>query len=494
MKPKKNKLAVRPLQRAYQPKYPAYWEENPLKHPDAYPYPFSKRMLQTLNATGFAGALLLSTLTGCDTPQPISQSGGSRSLKGNPFPVAATNLPYTPVSFGTGLPSRLKREDAIDYINRAFEKEGLAMAYDTLVEINGVRIPANAYNVKYQLGYVWIDYLNHGRGMAKSSNWRTPRPSGQREVEQHYRDRAATHWESYQNDPEKYVDNQIHGGQRAYAQAFRDALQKEMPRLEGQRGQRRFFEEQYIQYLLNANVSSTRQKLEKVAASLERIVQQEGDPLAALALTDRFISTVWRYTRSNKVGENFHKQLLSELDAINSTQNRKRWRDHLEALLSLLNTVPHTFVNANDPVFEKLHLILQEHKWRMWKRQEAALEDMVDARLVDYHEMERIEILAKNGEAYVAPISQLDHRTIVRRGWGYAAPDLLQRQLELHRQLKEAETEEIRDSLNQSIRTLKQQQQELREMRSDSIHQAALEELEMEVRRYIQWARTQQGG
>jgi len=493
MKRRPTKLEVQPVRKTYRPKYPSYWDKNPLENPAAYPYPFSQKMLQVLSATGFTGALLLSTLSGCDTPKKGAPSAYTSGDSHNPFPVAATNLPYTPTSFGTGLPSRLKSEDAIDLINRAFQKEGLEMKYDTMVEVNGIRVPANAYNEQYRLGYVWIDYGNHGTGMTTTHPWNKPVKASQRETEKYYRKVADQYWDIYLEDSEKYIKRYISGDYSA-GRDFQRALKDTLPTIEGQKAQKKYFEEQYIEYSLR----SQQQHFAEASTPYEEMARQIGEritnPLSAYALTYRFqISLNW-FHQEGRVGQPFMEALNRELTQIKNTANKRIWRKRMEALMSLLNEVDHHyFVREGNPVLEALREVLLIEDWRKRSQQMDKVQKLMDERLVDFSEMEKMEQMAAEGEAFIAPISTRDDRTIINEVWGDYPQELHERQRELFQQHKAAKTEAEKDSIYQLQLSLQQEVRQHQEAYRDSINQVNVQQLEDDVRQYIQWAKAQQG-
>ena len=143
---KKSKLKVTPVKRYNRAKYPRFDDPNPVDHPDTLPYPFSEKVIKILCGMGFTGALILSSPDEAEvfTPEVISLK--KRDTTANPFTEKMTGLPYMPASFGTGLPSRLRREDAIGVINRVFREEGVSLDKMFDVKKDGVVVTADGYN------------------------------------------------------------------------------------------------------------------------------------------------------------------------------------------------------------------------------------------------------------------------------------------------------------------------------------------------------------
>ena len=493
MKRKHTELRVKPLRKAYQPKYPSWMDENPLENPRAYPYPFSKKMLQVLATTGFSGALLLSTLSGCDAPKKSQQSSLSAGTFDNPFPVSATHLPYMPVSFGTGLPSRMKREDAIDLINSAFQKEGLEMMYDTVVELNGIRVPVNAYNEQYRLGYVWIDYQNHGKGMAKRVAWKRSGRPNQKETKKQYKKLVNDSWDRYLKDPERYIERSIYG-KHAAADAYREQLQKVLPAINGEKEQKAFFKQQYYEYLLHSWVLRYTEQATPSGEIVLQIEKRIENSASAVALIKRFESSYSRYNNHRQLGESFEEALNNELTQIKNTENEKKWLKRLEALISLLNVVDSYYlIQEGSPVLTALEKVLRIEDWKARTRHIDAVQQMVDQCLIDFAEMEQLEKLSDQGAAFVAPISSLDDRTIIRNAPMFYSSEDSKRQRDLGREYKAVETEAEKDSIRQLQLEIQRELMQKRQAARDSVQQISLQRLEDDVRQYIQWAKSQQG-
>lgn len=487
---KKSKLSVHPLRKVYQPKYPSYFDDNPLKYPNAYPYPFSKKMLQALSTTGFTGVLLLSALSGCDTPKNVSSSTNSSS---NPFPVAAANLPYRPIMFGTGLPTRLETEDAIDFINQAFQKEGLEMKYDTVIEVNGIRVPANAYNEQYQLGYVWIDYLNHGEGMAKHYETHLSTKLSQPKVVKHYRQQIDYYWQQYQEDAAAFISRHIYHDSKE-TEDFRDVLENKLPAIEDITKRKKSFKEAYIHYYIYSQSQFHDENPTPAVQVMIQISDRVKDPLEVIALMYRFGASINRYNRSHRVGEAFTAAFTNELEQIRDIKNVKKWRNRLEGLIELLSDIQHYhFIQEGHPILEELGHVLANEDWQKRKKHTNKLYKMIDEHLVDYNEVKKMEALAEKGKAFIAPISSRDDRTIIHRDGRSYIPELVEQQRELHRQIRAATSDAQKDSLNLLLEQVNKKERELAQIQSDSMHLATLQRLENDVRQYIQWAKAQQG-
>ena len=116
---KKSPLKVQPARKIYHPKYPSFQDKNPLLFPETRPYPFSMKFMNWVSTGGLASIMLLgnSNVIGQTTPDSLY----------NPFPLENAHVPYRPVSFGTGMPQRLKSEEAVQVILKAFAESGITL-------------------------------------------------------------------------------------------------------------------------------------------------------------------------------------------------------------------------------------------------------------------------------------------------------------------------------------------------------------------------------
>jgi hypothetical protein len=159
----KSSLQVRPLRRYIKPRYPSYNDPNPLAHPYAQPYPFSKHFVQWALASGLVGASALSADAQQTNPAP--------PLK-NPFTLRSLGLPYQPMMFGTGLPERLNEKDVRAAAKRAFEAEGIKLDSAFLWHEGTQELRLDAYDTVSHIGYVVLPHYKLGPGTERDARWR----------------------------------------------------------------------------------------------------------------------------------------------------------------------------------------------------------------------------------------------------------------------------------------------------------------------------------
>lgn len=167
---KKNTLKVKPLRRYNTPVYPSYLDKNPIEHPDTLPYPFTYKALQVLAGAGIlVGASCAPTKQVADNAPVIQPELAVQDSLVNPFTFENLRVPYRPASFGTGMASRLKGDEARAVINKVFQEEGIDLEKNYFYKKDSISVVLNGFNADLNIGYVWIDRDKMGDGMVISS-------------------------------------------------------------------------------------------------------------------------------------------------------------------------------------------------------------------------------------------------------------------------------------------------------------------------------------
>ena len=148
----KKPLKVEPARKIYLPKYPSFKDKNPLLHPETRPYPFSLKFINWASTGGLAGIMLLG---GGNVLGQVQKD----SLY-NPFPLENARVPYQPVSFGTGMPERLKSAEVRKAIMNAFAESGIELDDEIWLDNGDLEVHLTGYNNEEQIGFLLIDYNN----------------------------------------------------------------------------------------------------------------------------------------------------------------------------------------------------------------------------------------------------------------------------------------------------------------------------------------------
>ena len=149
---KKKPLKVQPAKRIYQPKYPSYADKNPLLYPETRPYPFTQRFINWASTGGIASMMLFSG-------QSVFAQANQDTLY-NPFPLEHAGVPYAPSSFGTGMPERLRSEEALKVIHQAFKESGIELKENVWYEDGEISVYLQGYSEEDEIGFLLIDYYN----------------------------------------------------------------------------------------------------------------------------------------------------------------------------------------------------------------------------------------------------------------------------------------------------------------------------------------------
>lgn len=481
----KQKLSVRPIKRAYQPKYPSYVDPNPIDHPETRPYPFSQKMIDALGKAGFVGALMLSPLAGDAQTEEVRSE--------NPFPVAYTNLPYVPISYGTGQPSRLSREDVTDFIHQVFVKEGLQPKRDQLVTADSLRITANSYDESCNIGFIWLDHTNFGPGMRREHfyDWRATARSQEQEREITLKG-TEQEYLNYQRDTVRYLSrlvNDTYHNRPIDHDLQRDFTEK-LPMLTTAEAQEKYFVERLadFRYLEHLDRYQKLEGYEVYVTLLETIGTNVSDPIEryALAWRTNLIAT-FLSTKNTALTAGME----AELEKI-GTLTGEDWTEALEWLITFTQLDGRRrYLGRNPSMEEQFAAVLNANTVKERARKYVVLTTIIDEQEISLAEARKLEEAAVEGEHYIAPISIFDHRTIYHSVGSYEGSEEIEQQLnELREKVRNAATKEEQKSLRETYSSLSTEhytkKTELGKLK-------ALQRLEEEVKAYIHWAKAQQG-
>lgn len=478
-------LSVRPLKRAYQPKYPSHADPNPIDHPETRPYPFSQKMIDALGKAGFVGALMLS---------PLAVDAQAEDVRSeNPFPVAKTNLPYVPISYGTGQPSRLSREDVIDFIHQVFIKEGLQPKRDQLVTADSLRITADSYDESCNIGFVWLDHTNFGPGMRQEHyyDWRATARSQEQAyestlngLEQEYR--------YYQRDTVRYLSRLVNNTylNRPIDHDLQRDFTEKLPTLKTAEAQAAYFIERLAEfrYLEHLNRYQALEGYDAYVELLERISAIATDSIEKYSLAWRTHSITKFLSVEHAV---LRQAMLVELQNVAALTDVEEWRKALEWLITYSQLDDQRrYLGYNTLMEEDFAAVLNAKTAKERAHKYELLVTMIDEQEVSLAEARKLEEAATEGEYFIAPISIFDDRSIYRTNGQGATAEERQRLKELIEKAQNATLEEERRSYRQAYYEL---QSIISNKEVERGKLQSLKLLEEEVRSYIRWAKAQQG-
>jgi len=475
----KSSLKVTPVKRYKAPKYPSFNDPNPLDHPDTLPYPFSEKVLKILCTMGFTGALLLGSPDESEAATPDVISLAEQDSLQNPFTEKMSGLPYRPASFGTGLPSRLKREESIAVIDRVFREEGIALDSMVNIEENGVVVTADRYNKDLKLGYLFMDYSRFGEGTMTTS--RTDLLPVRFNEKYTVRERQYSHLNGYLKK-EKYSYQQLSKEGLAPHIAFKKFIDDIYPNLDSSSRPQALID----QYL----IFNTRTQLEHIEADYPDFTKQiiqyfedtdrcRSEKLERLNVTINVLNQIKQYF-GDKADSAFVQQLIASID-----KPEEEWRILVNNIYVLFNR---NRLNKRIDSTRLYELINQSFTETGKEQQKTftAINCEVDLIKVDLSELKNILSAADQNEYFLAPISQRDPRLSYRSMYYRASPEEIKQLEERLKTITDPiRQEQFKKHIDQQKATLAKNTLTPREK--------TLKELETQVRNYIHWAKSQIG-
>ncbi len=489
--PKNSKLKVTPVKRYKVAKYPSFEDPNPLEHPDTLPYPFSEKAFKLLCGLGFTGALLL----GCTEETGKAYSEFISFVKrdtttGNPFTEEMTGLPYRPSGFGTGLPSRVNRENAIEIINRVFREEGIALESMVDVEKDGVVVTAEGYNKEMQLGYVFIDYGRLGEDTVVDNGFSRKKRKFNDTYKSETRYPNIEHYKDKEGSGYKHLVKKDTPQNKAFIN-FIDEIYPTLGPLQK--------ENRFKRANLTLRIQNTLEEIAPFYPTYTSDLRQsmEKPDRFSLDKLEKILSTVYAL---RQVGAVFPKLTESVLvtELINSIdQSDERWSKQINNLYVLIylnkqinnpyklrrsknvasNTQNDRLEQLIEAVFTKSGTAQQE----VFKE----IEHVLNFNKIDLSEVKSIVKAAEEREYFLAPISYLNPRLTYPN---VSRPT--ERQIQKIEQRLEEETDPMRRERTKKV--LDEMKLKMKEKKIDP-REKTLKTLEEQVRNYIHWSKGQMG-
>lgn len=462
---KKNNLSVHPARRRHQPGYPSWQDPSPLGQPYAQPYPFTKKALNWLAASGLCGALfILPERDSAVLPngQAAMELSPMDTLK-NPFPMEMTGLPYRTVSYGTGLPSRFTEEEARAVIDSVFRAAGLNLEEKVIRVADGL-VEVDGYDESQKIGYVWLGYGRMGTGTII------------------YQERIRV---GDRSNPLRFPDNYLHAynysilkmteafsqikkptpGQTAFLQKLQSMIDACEPDWEDRY---RFL---YYEHILQERIENTRlgpvQPLldyyQSVLATPDSPKRNQKLDMLIDLQNATILKTEWVATALIKASKHRDYQVL--FGRLASLQ---------KAYQAFQRTDPEKAKALQDAIIEGKD---------GWNPANETAARWLDERQIDWDEADALVEKANAKEQFVAVISQMDHRlsyTTTKQGIER------QRQAQWDRhQKKNPEADSLEFAKQMEVRDV--------HFNYGQVKEDVLKSLEKQVHDYILWAKQQRG-
>jgi hypothetical protein len=480
---KHSKIKVIPLIKAYRPKYPSYTDPNPIDHPDSRPYPFTMKMLHTLSAAGFLGTVMFSCGVQTQEYKGDSMPSVPKDILVNPFPLSATNLPYQPAMFGTGLPSRLSSREVSDVLNEAFTEEGLHIVKDTSIRIGNHMVPVSAYSPDTKIGYIWMDYRNYGDGMANSNN-SSQDYSSKKSIKKNLKIQIKRLEKSYYENPEKFLEWQVKNDD--YAASIKADLDVNLPLQKAGKQRENFIKNRIQEFVLQSIINQALEnKQDNFRNKWERSAVTHLDDKEELYITLTQIggaAHLYYFEPSDLV------QLEKTVERIDKEKSKKSWVKHSDAFIELLKVGNPNAIKKNPEYRALLIDIALSADYTKWKDRHDEILKFIDREQISLKELESIADNCDK-EYHVAPISQRDARSIYQVDYWRGAEEI--RKLKKQRNL-EPDALKVVEIQEKIEKFYEREASKSEEREKEAIREQSLR-LQKDMKGYIRWAKSQIG-
>ncbi len=543
----KSPLRVKPVKNIYRANYPSYLDKNPIYFPETKPYPFSHKLIKWVSTSGLASALIFGS-------SDLSAQAHQDSLY-NPFTLERSQVPYTPVSFGTGAPTRLRSNEAIEAIRRAFKDSGIELERNVWLDKDvGVRL--DGYSHQRNIGFVFMDHTNmdqsfikrpkQGR-MARAMDAQQKIKRAFKEDLRHIHENVDRSFQEFLNDKEQFVE-----GWSFYNRGNEDwDCLEELKDLKGTQSEKEQFIKLFFQFEeKKRNRNYEIEKLDqKIQDFLKHIDVRLDDPFEKLVLL--------RYTLNISKGRTAHEQykqrLVREMLEFSNLKSNQDFIDSFDMLMQFYLYNNGSYYLSQDLDYLDLKLeIANAYPVKSWMKRTKRLDQYFDSNFLSFKEFQKIIKNNEKGKQFIAPISHRDGLMIVGGNFYDVPLELYEKQKSIYQEFsnkngmtkevldkKRAERQAINmqytwkqlkdlpklesDSIRQVQRKnlknieekykamellseeekdvyyakLKDVEEEIRAAQKKSAEQAkenTMRRLENEVKRYIRWAQAQMGG
>ncbi len=492
---KKEKLEVRPARKIYNPKYPSYEDKNPLLNPDSRPYPFNQKIINWISMGGLAGAMMFA---GNDA---LAQTR-SDSLY-NPFPLTNAAVPYRPVSFGTGMPSRLRSEEAIEVIMKAFLDSGMSLEKNVwLKDKPGIKL--TGYNRKEELGFLFIDYENMDHSFIDKDYYQGRHQYDSRKIRlkvevENYKKQRDNAFDRFVRDKSNTIERLKNRYKRSVAeQEYIDQLSILEPNRKSQ--------EEFYKLYLQRDLTICREDLiaYKVVDEIHEHIDQR--------IGENSIEKYFLLLYSKSFNPRFHGSDVFDLRLKEEFIKLKRITSNKKFVKNYLALIDFMEYNGNQPKLRddedyiKIKLdIMNSYPLKEWVKNRQALDQYQDHHFISLNEARQLDKENELGNQFIAPISQRDPSMIITNSsWLQPNPyDIEYRELRKEYQEYinskkptsfEWEEDPKEKEYLKRLEELKIKIQEWYEQKSVEDRWQTLRNLEKQVKMYIKWARSQMGG
>ena len=420
----KKPLKVQPAKRIYTPSYPSYADKNPLLYPETRPYPFRHKFIKWMSTGGLASMMLLSA-------NELSAQSKVDSLY-NPFLLENARVPYQPVSFGTGMPERLQSEEARQAIRRAFADSGIELEEEVWLEDANVGVFLDGYSAKEKIGFVYMDYSNMDGSFAKSNRAAAKRlrqeaRAGNKNNDlktelKAYQERVKNTFLTFVEDKTKYMDQH----KRYYSkQASGIRFGEQLSSLEPQLEQETLFNTYYLEYQL----AGIREQMESKNDFTKEIFLHLEDRFSDTAEKKVLMRFVHQFKKKESYTNDFYSRFIVEFRALKKIKSDEKF---IENFLILNKFLKYKIRLQGEEAFQKLKLeIMDDYPLKKWFKHLDKVDFYYDQSYITLSEARRMDLNNKKGTQFIAPICVRDPLTIIPERGHFVSEDLMQERIKL---------------------------------------------------------------
>ncbi len=542
---KKKPLKVQPAKRIYQAKYPSYTDKNPLLYPETRPYPFTQRFINWASTGGIASLMLFSG-------QSVSAQVNQDTLY-NPFPLENARVPYAPSSFGTGMPERLRSEEALHTIRKAFKESGIELKENVWYEDEEISVYLQGYCEADEIGFLLIDYYNMDTSFHLNNHNNIPFQEYQAlsllDKFKHDMNRLITNrdnaFQRFVDDKEKYI-------KRATKYLSENAKEKYLEKIQNlaaNENSKSAFEDLYFE-LEMIQIRDSLNKEDDFDSDVSRYHDQRFEDNQLKCYLTRYRH---RFTKPNEHNKPLREKVIAVFENLKSIQSNEEFLEKFLTLNAFRQYSSGQGILNKNPDYITLKLeIMNSYPIEKWFDYTHILDEFKNKLYISLDETRLIDLNNKKGTKFIAPISMRDHQMTIRSQYSISTPELDQQlsQLRKERDEKNGMTDAVikarskefkelskqydyykikelpkaeRDSVNQlksianqrirekyeamelltekekedyeaKFKVIREKKNKFRKAEAEKAKLKTLRALEAEVKFYIQWAKSQMGG
>ena len=402
---------------------------------------------------------------------------------------------------------RLNKYDIKKSLLPTLECRGLNLEKNVTLTIGDMMIPLTAYDHSYKIGYVWLDYNLFGEGLIDNSltHFKTQKQAEQlllKQVEmgiELYIDDAEQFMiDIFGDDPLEELEEDIEDDEEVISELSKMEFENEkdfynyiktqkikLPKYQidnsvnSIREKWDFFEEVYsdeeMLYRLGQEIkigASEFQKNEDRQEFLELIFLGFKKQIVLNELNQKRTKTCiddWIFSAAEKLDDpirflgfvervkhfdhlnsksNLSKAMESEILKITLTSSTKKWWEHSQALISLLQANKTPVTNSTSAYEHMISRIITDHSHKEWPDHYHLINELSNKLTISKSELKSLANLAASHGICIAPLSILDNRTI----YDMQEPEYHEQLLQLRDKISGTKDKVLRKSFQKELR------------------------------------------